>query len=242
MDALRAEAEAAAQEVRARRSEVAALEQARAAASTEHELETDRAAAALAELDAAIAAAWTATEKAQQEMESWQASADRRSALMPRTGQTPEALAALEVEFVMAEVAEREAELRDHDRRCGRVIVTALANGVVDSVPVREGSVLEPDQPVVTYFDPRDQWVEVFAPPEMAMVEPGTEVTLVPETSGPEIAGVVASVGQIWATSPTTLEGGVVDPTRRYLSMRVLTFGARLQANQRLRAVFPLSQ
>ncbi|HZN40937.1 MAG TPA: HlyD family efflux transporter periplasmic adaptor subunit [Planctomycetota bacterium] len=240
MDALRAENEAAAQEVRARRSEVAALEQARAAASMEHELETDRAAAAIAELDAAVAAAWTATETAQQEMESWQASADRRSALMPRIGQTPEALAALEVEFVMAEVAEREAELRAHDRKLGRVIVTALANGIVDSVPVRLNSVLEPGQPVVTYFDPRDQWVEVFAPPDMAMVEPGTEVTLVPETNGPEIAGVVASVGQIWTNAPTSLEGGVVDPTRRYLSMRVLTFGARLQANQRLRAVFPL--
>jgi multidrug resistance efflux pump len=242
MDALRAENEAAAQEVRARRSDVAALEQARRAASTEHELETDRAAAALAELDAAVAAAWTATETAQREMESWQASADRRSALMPRTEQTPEALAALQVELVMADVAEREAELRDHDRKVGRVIVTSLANGIVDSVPVRNGSVLDAGQPVVTYFDPRDQWVEVFAPPNMAAVEPGTEVTLVPETSGPEIAGVVASVGQIWTTAPTTLEGGVVDPTRRYLSMRVLTFGAHLQTNQRMRAVFPLGQ
>ncbi|HEX6810794.1 MAG TPA: HlyD family efflux transporter periplasmic adaptor subunit [Planctomycetota bacterium] len=242
MEALKAEAEAAAQEVLASRAEVAALEKARRAASTEHEIEADRAAAALAELDAAVAAAWTATEIAQQEAASWQASADRRSAAMPRTEKTPQALAALEVDLVLAEVAEREAELRAHDRRTGRVIVTALAHGVVDSVPVRVGSVLEQDQPVVTYFDPRDQWIEVFAPADMASVRPGTQVTLVPETSGPEIVGVVASVGQIWTLAPTSLDAGVTDPTRRYLSMRVLAFGARLQANQRLRAVFPLGR
>ena len=133
-----------------------------------------------------------------------------------------------------------EAELTAHDRRVGRVTIRAEYGGAIDRVHAVEQGVLESGEPLLTYFDPHDSWVEAFVPPALGRIEVGDPVYLVPDDGGPEVAGRVVSVGRILVAAPPMLAAGLTAPTDRYMSVRISTPGINLSPNLRLRAVFPL--
>ncbi len=235
-----ADEQAAAQEVAARQAAVLALEQAKGAASIDRDLEGERATAALAELDAAIATARATAEFASKESAAWRGTAARRDALLPRSSVPTTDLLALEVALLSAEVAEREAELGAHDHRVGRATIRAEHAGVVDRVHASEGAVLDAGQPLLTYFDPRAAWVELYVAPDQERLALGGEVSLVPEGGGKAVAGTVAAIGRILVQAPVSLAAGIAAPTHRFLPVRITT-ATPLLPNQRVRAVFPLA-
>ncbi|MBL8753111.1 MAG: HlyD family efflux transporter periplasmic adaptor subunit, partial [Planctomycetes bacterium] len=235
----RAVAAAAEQEVAARTSAVAALERARSTAVNTSDLEDERATAALAQIDTAIAQARATAEQARQQAAAWRGTAARRDALLPRQDVPATELVALEHALLAAEVAEREAELRAHDERVGRTTLRADHAGVVDRVHTIAGAVLEPGQPLLTYFDPDLAWVEVFVAAGVALPSVGSDVALVPEGGGEAVPGRVTAIGRILVPPPPALAGAVTAPLAPHVPVRVTTVG-RLAPNQRVRAVFPL--
>jgi multidrug resistance efflux pump len=240
LDTLATDSENAHQEVLARRASILALQDALAAASLDQQLEEGRAAAALAGVDNALAGARAAAELAEQQVAAWQETIDRRSRSMPESVRSPQELGALELAMVRAEVDERQAELVAHDRAVGRTTVVAETAGIVDRVHVQLGAVLEPGDAIVTTFDPTELWVEVYAPAGLARVPTGTEVTIVPESGGDSVTGVVGTRSSIWIEAPKSFSAGLADPSVRFLPMRIEADTAGLQPNLKVRAVFPL--
>ncbi|MCU0862260.1 MAG: HlyD family efflux transporter periplasmic adaptor subunit [Planctomycetes bacterium] len=240
LDTLTTDSENAHQEVLARRASILALQDAMAAASLDQQLEGGRAAAALAGVDNALAGARAAAELAEQQVDAWQESVERRGKSMPPGTRSPQELGALELAIVKSEVDEREAELQAHDRAVGRMVIEAPTAGLVDRVHALAGAVLELGDPIVTTYDPAELWVEVYAPAALARVPAGTEVTIVPESGGDSVTGVVGTRSSIWIEAPKSFSAGLADPSVRFLPMRIDADTAGLQPNLKVRAVFPL--
>jgi multidrug resistance efflux pump len=239
VDALRAQASAARQDALARRSAIEALMQACEAAGQDRTLEAERSSAALSELDAAVATSRASMDLARKQERSWQDTVARRRDSLPAKQSSPKELLELELSLVRSEIAEREAILAAHDEKVGRRTLVATTDGVIDRVFVCEGSVVAPDTTLMTYFDPKDLWVEIYIPTKLADVQLGDEVQLLPETGGEMRTGTITSIGKIWISPPSLLTAGSSNSTQRVLPVQVQTKTDGLQPNLRVQAVFP---
>ncbi len=93
-------------------------------------------------------------------------------------GTRPEDLAA-----ARAALAEADARLAYLERQRQETVVTAPADGVVQSLDLRPGDLVAPNQPVLTLLETGQLWVRVYVPePELGLVHVGQTASLSVDT------------------------------------------------------------
>lgn len=191
-------------------------------AATMDGLEDERSLAVLSELDARVAAAQRALELELARRELWADVARERGALLPEDPTSPKQLRDLELRLLQIELESAQASLDAFDARVGNTVIKATLTGVVDSVLVREGSIVEEGEVLLRYLDPRGVHVEGYAEPGgdnyLAF---GAECTIIPEARARSIKGSVSAISSSWDPCPLPLLSDGMPETNPRLSFRV---------------------
>jgi hypothetical protein len=229
----------------------AALAAARARMKTAKDIdaiEPSRMEASLRELDALIATAETETKALERRGELWRAAAESRQRFVPQDGQKRALLRRTEIDLFRSQQVEAEARLADLDRRVGNLVIRAESDGLVDQVHVRAGDVLEPESPIVTYYNPARQWIDAYAPPHLAAkLQRNHRCSIVLLDTHESLEGQVDSVGRAWVKRPEMLPYRGEQTNKFQRCVRIGGTGTtgdwtrRLQPNMRVKVVFSRS-
>jgi multidrug resistance efflux pump len=150
-------------------------------------------------------------------------------------------LRALELKLLRAELLEAEARFETTKAEVGNVVVLAACDGLVDELLVQVGSAVEPNAPLVRYYDPDSLKVTAYAEAsESHWLREGASCLVVAEAEQGEYRGTVRWAGAAWVSCPpqlATAAGGRVD-------MRVPVVvrcpdGRKLRPNTRVRIEIP---
>jgi multidrug efflux pump subunit AcrA (membrane-fusion protein) len=162
--------------------------------------------AVVLEIGSRIETAYREVEAALTRRDLWRDILMRRRELFPLDRGGPERLRELELDLMRTEIEEAEALLAKLDRELGNVIVQAEFEGVIDQVYVSKGDVLEPDAPLVSYFDPSQMWVTAYPTPALSgQAYSGRICRIVLEDSHEPFEGRVRTVGMVWVHCPPAL-------------------------------------
>jgi HlyD family secretion protein len=149
-----------------------------------------------------------------------------------------EALRELERGTRAEEIAKGEASLereRAHEEYLERLreesVVRASVDGVVQSLDLRSGDLVAPDQPVASLLDPGDVWIRVYVPePELGRVRLGQEARVKLDTY-PEhsFSGSVVEIRDRAEYTPRNLQ------TREQRSEEVFGVKVRVDPDPRIK-------
>lgn len=118
-------------------------------------------------------------------------------------GNRPEDIAA-----ARSTLAEAESRLAFLERQRRETVITAPADGVVQSVDLRPGDLVAPNQPVLTLLETGQLWVRVYVPEtELGLVHVGQDALLTVDTfHGRAFAARVAEIRERGEYTPRNIQ------------------------------------
>jgi HlyD family secretion protein len=107
-----------------------------------------------------------------------------------------------------AAVAEAEARLAEAETALKEAVVVAPEKCVIETVSVRAGDLVTPNQPVVRVLRADDLWVKVFVPStELGKVKPGHDVEVTVDSHpGKRFAGRVSQIATVSEFTPRNVQ------------------------------------